>query len=102
MPEAAKTISQKAFYLDSFPALSIYAAWIVTQDLQVKETLNQSLTEWRHVKPYTTGYNLQERGLPPGPRYKEILSRLRAAWLDAEINSEEGEVVLLGKLIAET
>lgn len=102
IPVTAETVSQKTFYLDSFPVLSIYAAWIVTQDLIFKETLNHYLTKWRHIKPYTTGYILQQRGLPPGPRYKEILSRLRAAWLDAEVNSEEGEVVLLGTLIAGT
>jgi hypothetical protein len=51
------------------------------------------------VKPYTTGYTLQQRGLEPGPKFKEILARLRAAWLDGEVQSEEEEVVLLKNLL---
>jgi hypothetical protein len=36
--------------------------------------------------------------LPPGPHYKEILTRLRQAWLDGEVNSPEAEAALLDQL----
>jgi hypothetical protein len=39
------------------------------------------------------------RGLEPGPKFKEIFTRLRAAWLDGEVGSEEEEVKLLGTLL---
>jgi tRNA nucleotidyltransferase (CCA-adding enzyme) len=71
----------------------------MSSDPNVQQTLNQYLTEWRHIKPYTTGYTLQQRGLEPGPRYKEILSRLRAAWLDGEVQNEEEELKLLGDFL---
>jgi tRNA nucleotidyltransferase (CCA-adding enzyme) len=87
--------SQWTFRLDEIPALSVYAVWLVTS----RAALQDYLITWRQIKPYTTGYTLQQRGLPPGPRYKEILSRLRAAWLDGEVKTEEEELNLLITLI---
>jgi len=42
---------------------------------------------------------LKKRGLKPGPKYAEILRRLRAAWLDGEVKTEEEEEKLLSNLI---
>jgi tRNA nucleotidyltransferase (CCA-adding enzyme) len=86
--------SQWTLYLDELPSLAVYAVWLVTYE----PALRQYFTAWRNIKPYTTGYTLQGRGLAPGPRYKEILSRLRAAWLDGELKSEEEEIDLLSRL----
>ncbi len=47
------------------------------------------------VKPFTNGEDLLQRGLKPGPNYKWILSRLRAAWLNEEITTVEQELLLL-------
>ena len=41
---------------------------------------------------------LQIPGLPPGPAYQVILSRLRVAWLDGELKTNEEELTLLDKL----
>jgi tRNA nucleotidyltransferase (CCA-adding enzyme) len=70
------------------------------QDPEIKKTLTQYLSEWWHVKPKTTGHDLKNLGIPPGPQYTEILRRLRAAWLDGEVKTEEEEKELLNKLIA--
>lgn len=86
--------SQWTDYLDDFPALAVYAVWLVDYEPALKEYL----TDWRQVKPYTTGYTLQQRGLEPGPKFKEILTRLRNAWLDGEVKSEEEEKLLLEKI----
>jgi hypothetical protein len=45
--------------------------------------------------------DLQETGLEPGPRYSEILYRLRDAWLDGEITSKKEEKALLEELLNE-
>ena len=50
----------------------------------------------------TTGDDLKSRGLQPGPRYKEILSALRTAWLDGVLTSKTEEEEMLKKLISET
>ena len=75
------------FALEKFPPLSVYAVGLMTRE----SALTTYLTTWRHVKPRTTGEDLKSLGLPPGPKYKEILSRLRAAWLDGEVKDEAQE-----------
>lgn len=97
-PPASK-VSEKTFYLDAFPSLAIYAARIMAKDEQVQQILSDYLLTWRTIKPYTTGYSLQQRGLEPGPKFKEILTRLRAAWLDGEVQTEEEENQLLLELL---
>jgi tRNA nucleotidyltransferase (CCA-adding enzyme) len=89
--------SEWTFYLDEFPALAVYAVWLATS----QPALNDYLTIWRQIKPYTTGYTLQQRGLEPSPKFREILTRLRAAWLDGEVKSEEEEIILLTNFLKE-
>lgn len=64
-----------------------------------KEILNKYLSEWWGIKPKTTGHDLKKRGIPPGPKYNEILRRLRAAWLDGEVKTEEEEKKLLDTIL---
>lgn len=87
--------SQWTTRLDQAPPMAIYAVWHVANETALKEFL----TKWRHIKPHTTGEDLKALGIPPGPRYKEILSRLRAAWLDGEIDTKEAELLLLDTLV---
>jgi len=91
--------SEKTFYLESFPALSVYAAWIMANDDVVRQNLRAYLTEWRRVKSHTTGNTLIARGLKPGPNFKEILTRLRAAWLDGEVTNETEEMKFLEQIL---
>ena len=57
--------------------------------------LTQFVTEWRHVKPILTGYDLQEMGLKPGPEYGRLLAALLAARLDGRLHSEADERAFL-------
>ncbi|MDD2921729.1 MAG: hypothetical protein PHQ36_05520, partial [Anaerolineales bacterium] len=83
------------FHLEKFSLPSIYAFWLVTEEPALKEFL----VKWQYIKPNITGDDLKARGVPPGPRYKEILSQLRAAWLDGAINSADDEMIFLQKLL---
>ncbi len=66
------------------------------------ERYDQYMAEWRHVRPTVDGeYLRKELGLKPGPHFGRILRRLRDAWLDGEITSEEEERHLLGQLVKE-
>ena len=71
--------------------MSIYAVWLITNETALKDFL----VKWRHIKANITGDDLIARGIPTGPRYKEILTRLRAAWLDGEVKNEKEEKELL-------
>jgi tRNA nucleotidyltransferase (CCA-adding enzyme) len=81
----------------SFKALEVVSAAL--PDGEIKNILLQYLSEWWHVKPKTTGHDLKKQGIPPGPKYTEILHRLRAAWLDGEVKTEEEEKSLLSNLL---
>src|SRR6185436_6339265 len=92
--------SQKTFYFDGFPLLSIYAVWVFASwDSSYEQILANYLAKWRHVKPHTNGYDLKNLGLEPGPRFAEILRQLRAAWLDGEVKTEAQEKILLDRLL---
>jgi tRNA nucleotidyltransferase (CCA-adding enzyme) len=83
------------FALEKLPLLSIYAVYLVSGE----NPLLDYLSLWRHVKARTTGDNLKARGIPPGPRYKEILTQLRAAWLDGNVKNDKEEEELLNTLL---
>jgi len=75
------------FFLEKFPPLAVCALWLINGQIELKNFL----TQWRYIKPVMTGGDLKARGVMPGPRYKQILARVRAAWLDGEINNAEEE-----------
>jgi tRNA nucleotidyltransferase (CCA-adding enzyme) len=87
--------SQWTFQLETLSPLAVYAVYLTTNH----EALRKYLTTWKNVRPHTTGDDLKARGLLPGPRFKEILSRLRAAWLDGELMSIDGELDFLRLLL---
>ncbi|HLP76630.1 MAG TPA: hypothetical protein VK327_06875 [Candidatus Paceibacterota bacterium] len=87
--------SQWTFHLDNLPKLSVYAVYLINNDLNLREYL----VHWQNVKPTTNGDDLKGRGLEPGPRYAEILHQLRAAWLDGDVTTQAEEKSLLDKLL---
>lgn len=93
--------SKAVEFLESYPIRAIEVIALVVQDPEIKKILNEYLSDWRHVKPKTSGHDLKRRGIAPGPKYAEILRRLRAAWLDKEIKNEEEERNLLNHLLEE-
>ena len=86
--------------LEDIPPLARYAVYSVTSDTQLKGILHKYVARWRKVSPSITGHDLRNRGLPPGPAYRNILKSLRDAWLDEIISTPEQENALLEKLIA--
>ncbi len=89
--------SQWTFYLDDFPALSVYAVYLRSGQVELKEYLSK----WQFIRPHLTGEDLKARGLKPGPAYQRILSRLRAARLDGEVETRRHEVSFVDELIQE-
>lgn len=71
-------------------ALAILA--IATDDERVRERIELFRTQLRDVQTELTGDDLKKMGIPPGPAYKQILTRLRAARLDGEISTRAQEI----------
>lgn len=87
---------------ETYPLTSSYALYLACpEEDPLHEQLARFAAEWRHVRPTVTGDDLRRLGLPPGPVYKRILRRLRAAWLDGEVRHREEEHAFLDRLLAE-
>lgn len=87
---------------EAYPLTSTYALYLACpEEDPLREKLARFAASWRHVRPTVTGDDLRRLGLPPGPIYKRILRRLRAAWLDGEVQHPDEERALLDRLLAE-
>ncbi len=84
--------------LEDVPELAVYAVSLSVEG-ETRDALRNYLGDWRHVKPNVTGYDLKELGLPPGPKYQNILRELRSAWLDGKVKTPREETILLEQLI---
>jgi tRNA nucleotidyltransferase (CCA-adding enzyme) len=85
--------------VEDMPRLALYAHFLVTKDKRVRDNIQSYISKWRFVRPITSGYDLREKNIPPGPEYRRILDQLRAAWLDEKISSPEEEVELVNELL---
>lgn len=93
--------SEMVLQLEGAPPLALYANYLAAEEDAVRDVLEKYVTIWQNITPETTGDDLRQHGLPPGPAYRGILSSLRAAWLNGEVNSSEEEQQLLARLLAE-
>lgn len=82
--------------LDGIPLSAVYAVALSGAE----PALETYALRWRHIQPRTDGNMLKAYGVAPGPAYKKILHRLRAAWLDGEVASGAQEQELLERLLA--
>lgn len=92
--------SHTARLLDGLPEAALEATrlQLAERPIAVKR-IGDYLDKWRHQRAITTGHDLARLGLPPGPRYKEILDTLRFAWIDGEIRGSEDEQDRLAELL---
>jgi tRNA nucleotidyltransferase (CCA-adding enzyme) len=94
--------SEAAELLEGYSIKALEVVSIAEQDEEIKNILTKYLSEWWHIKPRTSGHDLKKRGIPPGPKYNEILRRLRAAWLDGEIKTPEEEKKMLDEMLSDS
>ncbi len=76
-----------------------YAVYLTLQPGEAHSALERYLSEWRHIRPRTTGHDLQQLGVKPGAEYRHILRELRRAWLDGDVKSEKEEREYLRRLL---
>lgn len=97
---ANQPISEQTIFLDEIPPLARYGVFLACEDGDSTRMLQQHAQKWTHIKASTDGETLRQRGLPPGPVYKEILGQLRSAWLDGKIHTPAEEEKLLEAILA--
>jgi tRNA nucleotidyltransferase (CCA-adding enzyme) len=82
--------------IEQVPAAGLYALYLHGTQPQTILTYTQV---WRSIKPHNNGHALRQRGILPGPEYRQILTLLRTAWLDGEISSSIEEKAYLDHLL---
>ncbi len=87
--------------LGSLPDLALAACYLLSEDAGLQLSIASYFEKWRAIQPQTSGHDLRQRSLPPGPAYSRVLETLRAAWLDGKISTGEEEKALLETLIDE-
>lgn len=101
LADPASKPSQIVAQFQDVPELAMLAAWLAIPDIQARDNIVDLWTKWRNMRPITNGHKLRELGIPPGPCYSRILTRLRNAWLDGAVENTEQEAQLLRNLIDE-
>lgn len=96
---ASASSSEVVAVLDAVPPLSRFGFFLASSDKKLREVIHMYNTRWQYITPTINGHDLEERGVPPGPIYRKILSGLRAAWVDGNISSKEEETTLLEELL---
>jgi tRNA nucleotidyltransferase (CCA-adding enzyme) len=80
---------------------ALVAAWAIAPTWNARYQIVLYATDLRYVKTTITGDDLLALGLPRGPLFGKLLTRLREAWLDGEITNQTEERAYLERLIAE-
>lgn len=94
LADAETPNSRKTEILERADPNALAVLYVACDDEAIQTVLHAYLTEWRHVVPALNGFDLQELGIPRGPRYRAILRALRAARLDGTVESRDDEVAL--------
>ena len=85
--------------LNGLPDFAGYALKLLAGSGEFKDKIEAYYSRWQFLMPVTDGERLKQLGLLPGPRYSEIIQRLRSAWIDDEVSTPEQESTLLGELL---
>lgn len=80
----------------------IFALYFDNHNKQETDCLEAFINNYSKVQPFTNGTELRKRGLQPSPKYAEIISGLRDAWLDGIIHTQEEENQLLETFLVDS
>jgi tRNA nucleotidyltransferase (CCA-adding enzyme) len=97
---AAARCSERTFYLDGIALPAIRLMQSIDAGRAQEKFWKAYLEKDRTIQAISNGETLKALGLKPGPRYQQILTTLRAAWLDGELHTAQEEEALLHKLLA--
>lgn len=87
--------SQVVERVEPYPLPAVEAWALVASQSPAGKKLRHYLSDWRYVKPSLDGRALERLGVGRGPGMKAVLGLLKAARVDGEVSSREGEVKLV-------
>jgi tRNA nucleotidyltransferase (CCA-adding enzyme) len=68
---------------------------VCARSLQVKRAISHYVTKLRHVTISVTGKDLMERGLKPGPVYRDIMQAVLNTKLNGLVQTREDELAFV-------
>lgn len=95
---AEMPVSRFCEELRSVPEAALFLMDMLAESAGLHERILRFLAEWRDMQTTSDGETLKKMGIPPGPRFSEILKRLKDARLDGEINNDQEEKDFLERL----
>lgn len=87
--------------LNGFATEHLLLMMAVTGREAVKRAISAFCTRLRYIKPLTSGKDLKQLGLAPGPLYREILDALLNARLDAKVETLADETAFVRRWLAQ-
>ncbi len=69
------------------------------KNIFLQKHIEEFFRVYNHIRIHTTGDDLRQRGVRPGPAYQEILARLLKARLNGLVNTKEEELKLVQRFI---
>ena len=81
--------------------ISLYILYELSDETQTRQAIRDYALSWQKIKPFADGSTLRQHQILPGPVYRDILEKLREAWLDGHIHTREEEDRLLEDLVQE-
>ncbi len=87
--------------LQGYAPAALLASAVATDSPAVSRSIGLFYGWLRYVKPSLTGNCLIQMGVTPGPGVREFLERLRAARLDGEVTTRQGERELVTEWLRE-
>ena len=93
--------SQAARILDELPDAALQFAWMLsTERPAAQSAIAAYASDWRDRRPTISGDDLKAMGVVPGPLYRRLLDRLRAAWIDGEVATSRRRVGFAAQALA--
>jgi tRNA nucleotidyltransferase (CCA-adding enzyme) len=88
-------------HLSDAPALAVYGFFLSTGNEIIREAVRNYAENWQYITLSIDGNDLKEMGIPPGPIYRRILTRMKAGRLDGKFKNEAEEKKYL-EIVLET
>ena len=85
--------------LHGYDEPTLFLFYVVSDSWLVRQRIELYQRRLKDMSPLVDGHALKAIGVAPGPIYRQIIDRLRTAWLDGEIADEEDEGRLLEELL---
>lgn len=93
--------SELYFIFEQIPIEGILYIMAKSPKDSVKKYISAYITKLRDIKIDVTGADLQEMGIPSGPRYNEILRAILTAKVDGKAESRQEQLLIARSMAAE-